>query len=129
MKKKKAFTLLEIMLVIFLIGIIGSIIGYNMKGSLDEGKAFKTKQAILKVQDLLELEIARGADIKRVEENPAGVLAASNVLKNPQAYLKDGWGQPLDIKVRGNDIVIKSKKLQEYRAKKAKDRGYEIEEE
>ena len=48
MKKKKkqyALTLIEIMIVIVLIGLIGSVIGANMKGSLDEGKAFKTKYA------------------------------------------------------------------------------------
>ena len=42
MQKKRALTLLEIMIVIVLIGIIGSVIGVNMKGSLDAGKAFKS---------------------------------------------------------------------------------------
>lgn len=129
MKKKRAFTLMEIMLVIFLIGIIGSIVGYNMKGSLDEGKAFKTEQAIVKVQDLLELELARGASAQNIENNPEGVLDATNVVKKPKAYLKDGWGEPLKIKVRGNDVHVESKKLKEFKARKAQKRGYDLEEE
>ncbi len=53
MQKKRTFTLLEIMIVIFLIGLIGGIVSYSMKGSLEEGKAFKTEQAIMRVVDLL----------------------------------------------------------------------------
>ncbi len=129
MKKKRAFTLLEIMMVIFLIGLIGSIIGYNMKGSLDEGKAFKTEQAILKVQDILELQIARGADPKKIEEDPAKELKTSGMVKKVSAYTKDGWGEPMKIKVRGSDVIVESKKLNEFKAKKAKTRGYDLEEE
>ena len=40
-KKKRSMTLLEVMIVIFIIGIIGSIVGYNMKGSMEKARAFK----------------------------------------------------------------------------------------
>ena len=56
MKKKYTMTLLEIMIVIFIIGIIGSVIGYNMRGSLDNGKAFKTKEGSRKLYEIIQLE-------------------------------------------------------------------------
>ena len=59
-KKQRPMTLLEIMIVIFIIGIIGSVIGYNMKGSLEEGKAFKTQEGIKQLYEIFHLEMAKG---------------------------------------------------------------------
>ena len=51
--KKRSVTLLEMMIVITLIGLIASVIGYNMKGSLDRGKAFKTEESQKQIKDIL----------------------------------------------------------------------------
>lgn len=125
MKKKRAFTLLEIMIVIFLIGLIGSIVGYSMKGSLAEGKAFKTEQAILRVRDLLELELARGVLPKDINKNIKGVLESQGVVKNAESLLKDGWGKKLEVAVKADgEIEITSAALEAHKAKKAAARGY-----
>jgi type II secretory pathway pseudopilin PulG len=119
-KKKQALTLLEIMIVIFLIGLIGSVIGYNMKGSLEEGKAFKTKQSIEKIGDILRLEIAKGASIEAVVADPSSFLNHSGLIKDLKNALKDGWNQPFEISSNqyGNDIIIKSKTLDNYNSRK-----------
>ena len=118
--KKQALTLLEIMIVIFLIGLIGSVIGYNMKGSLEEGKVFKTKQAIEKIGDILRLEVAKGYSMEDVIAEPIRFLKNSGLIKNPEDALKDGWGQRLEIASNqyGNDIIIKSKSLDNYNNRK-----------
>lgn len=123
MKKKHSFTLLEIMIVIFLIGLIGSIIGYNMKGSLEEGKAFKTEQAALKLQDLFELEIAKGATPEQIEGDPESYLQATGLVKDPGKLLRDGWGNRFNLVVDGNDIVISSDQLNAYHQRKGTLRG------
>lgn len=122
MKKKRALTLLEIMIVIFLIGLIGSVIGYNMKGSLEEGKAFKTEQAQAQIQDILELSMAKGiVAMDQVAENAELLLTDSGLVKDPKKMLKDGWNEPFTIRVTSEGkITISSKKLKEYRAKKSK---------
>ncbi len=126
MKKKNAFTLLEIMIVIFLIGLIGSIIGYNMKGSLDEGKAFKTEQAQLRISDLLDLEIAKGADPEKVIEDPRDYLKASGIVKNVGKLMKDGWGELFVIELDGQgNVIARSEKLDLFNEKKAALRGNE----
>ncbi len=58
--KKQAITLIEIMIVILLIGLIGGTLAYNMRGSLDKGKEFKTEQNKSKLYDVLMLEYAKG---------------------------------------------------------------------
>lgn len=119
--KKRALTLLEIMIVIFLIGLIGSVIGYNMKGSLDEGKYFKSKHAAKQVRDILLLEVAKGTprddviDIKKAEK----ILKESGLVKNPEKLLKDGWGTTFTITPEGtDDIKVTTAKYETLRTQK-----------
>lgn len=130
MKKKRPFTLLEIMIVIFLIGLIGGIVSYSMKGSLAEGKAFKTTQAMLRIRELLELELARGATPDQINGNIAGILEAQGVVKNAASLLKDGWGETIEVKVKPDgEISTKSAALNKFKADKDKKRGYALPEE
>ncbi len=120
-KKKRPITLLEIMIVIFLIGLIGGVVGYNMKGSLDEGKAFKSKEGAAKIENILNLQIASGWD-PAVLQDPQGVarcLKDSGMVKDVDQILKDGWGTPYTITVDAHgDISVESQKLKDYEAKK-----------
>ena len=127
MKKKYSLTLLEIMIVIFLIGLIGSVIGYNMKGSLDEGKAFRTEQAAEQIRDVLLMEIAKGASIKEVIENKEKYLANSGLVKDPNKLLKDGWGEEFVLSPRGkSDIHVDSDRYNTYKANKRSKLGLTI---
>src|SRR3990167_6260687 len=90
-RRKRPLTLLEIMIVIVLIGLIGSVIGFNMKGSLDEGRAFKTRQAKEQIKDILMLEVARGAPIADVVQQKEQYLRNSGLVLKPKSFLRDGW--------------------------------------
>ncbi|NGX28681.1 MAG: hypothetical protein K940chlam1_00865, partial [Candidatus Anoxychlamydiales bacterium] len=92
MRKKRPITLLEIMVVILLIGIITSVVGYNVKGSLEKGKVFKTKQAKMQIVDLLTLETAKGSNMDDVVKNPQKYLKNSGMAKDVDKLLVDGWG-------------------------------------
>jgi general secretion pathway protein G len=130
-RKKRTLTLLEIMIVIVLIGLIGSVIGVNMKGSLDKGKAFKTEQAKQQIYDILMLEVARGMPIGEVLTKKEIVLAESGLVKNPRQFLKDGWGVPFDISIdgRSNDrFIVSSQKFNAYKQKRKEKLGRTSEE-
>ena len=117
-KKQRPMTLLEIMIVIFIIGIIGSVIGYNMKGSLEEGKAFKTQEGIKQLYEIFHLEMAKGsASIDDVRNDSEKVLKHSRLVRNPKKLLLDGWGEPYKITYK-RDLHIYSKKYSVYLAKK-----------
>lgn len=119
-RRKYSLTLLEIMIVIFLIGLIGSVIGYNVKGSLDEGKAFRSEQGASQIKDILLLEVAKGYDINTVISQKETFLSESGLVKDVKKILKDGWGEPYIIEVSktGTDILVKSNRLSAYRLKK-----------
>ena len=59
-KQKRTLTILEIIIVIFLITLITGTIGYNMKGTLDRGRAFRTEQARAQLRDLLLICLEEG---------------------------------------------------------------------
>jgi general secretion pathway protein G len=122
-KQKRPITLLEIMIVIFLIGLIGSVIGYNMKGSLDEGRAFKTETAATRIREILLLEVAKGASLDDVIARPDHYLAKAGTVSKPEKMLKDGWDQPFEFSIDpedANDITITSQKLIAHQAAKEK---------
>lgn len=110
-KKKHALTLLEIMIVIVLIGLIGSVLGFSMKGSLDKGKIFKTERAMQLIEDALMLEIAKGASITDVLNDKEKYLERSGMVKKASSILKDGWGDPFIIEEKDGQIIVTSQKL------------------
>jgi type II secretory pathway pseudopilin PulG len=118
-KKKNAITLLEIMIVIFLIGLIGSVIGYNVKGSMEEGKAFRTEQGAEQIRDILSLEASNGTSLEDVVENPEYYLKTSGLCKNYKKMQVDGWGQKYEITLtRSGNIKVESAKLKSHLLKK-----------
>jgi type II secretory pathway pseudopilin PulG len=118
--KKRHFSLLEIMIVIFLIGLIGGTIGYNMKGSLDKGRVFKTEESIRQIEDILQLQVAEGTEINEVAANPEEYLNRSGLVKDSSKLLHDGWGGEIDVSVVNDELRVKSKNLEIYNKKKKK---------
>jgi prepilin-type N-terminal cleavage/methylation domain-containing protein len=113
---KRAFTLLEIMIVILLITIITGAIGYNMKGTLEKGKAFRTERAKEQLHDLLLYCYADTKDTDAILKNVENAIVTTGLAKNPKELLKDGWGVPFEIKASKfkNDFIIHSEKLEAY---------------
>ncbi|NNM43556.1 MAG: hypothetical protein HKM07_04370 [Chlamydiae bacterium] len=126
-RKKLALTLLEIMIVIFLIGLISSVIGFNMKGSLDKAKVFKTEKGIAQIKEILLLEIDQNplilgeitsGDGKVNMDAAKKWLLRSGMIKDDKTF-KDGWGGEYEIvpKPEGDDFEVVSEKLKAYEAK------------
>jgi type II secretory pathway pseudopilin PulG len=116
MKVKKALTLLEIMIVIFLITLITGAIGYSMKGTLEKGKAFRTEQGMEQLHDLLLMCLAEGDKGPDIVANPAARLKHYALAKNPEKIILDGWGNPykIEFKRQRNDFEISSASLNAY---------------
>jgi general secretion pathway protein G len=120
--RKRSFTLLEIMIVIFLIGIIGSVIGYNMKGSLEKGKAFRTEQAMRQIEDSLSLMLAEGTTTPaEIESDLRKVIEKSGLFKKADEIAKDGWGTSFVVTIdEDNNIEVFSKNYEKYLEKNKK---------
>lgn len=120
-KKKRALTLLEIMIVIALITLITGVIGYNMRGTLDRGRAFRTEQAKEQLHDLLVLALSEpNSTGEKIEKNPPKYLRKLGLAKNVDRLTEDGWGKKFTIKyvAEDDDFQIESEPLNKFNAKK-----------
>ncbi len=120
--KKRFITLVEMMIVMFLIAMITGVIAYNYTGSLEEGKAFKTKAGIEKIRTVLDLHLATHPDdVDSIESKWQGVLEDSQLVKNAGELKKDGWGKEYEVsRGQDNEIEIKSSKYDAYQSSKGK---------
>jgi hypothetical protein len=121
--KKRALTLLEIMIVIFLITLITGTIGYSMRGTLDKGRAFRTEQAKTQLRDLLLICLAEEGNPDEIAKNPAKHLKQLGLAKDPDGLLKDGWKKEFEIRLIANktDFKVESEALKRYYAKQKKE--------
>lgn len=115
-RKRHPITLLEVMIVILLIGLIGGVLSYNLKGTLDRGKEFRTKEGITRLREILDLEVAGGnykvSDFTGTDgtTNVRNCIANSKLIpeSNIDNLLKDGWGEPYQFSLKDGDLQITS---------------------
>lgn len=121
-RRKRSITLIEIMIVILLIGLIGGALAFNMRGSIDEGKAFKSEQNINRLRDLLMLEYAKGdKTLKEISDAHVSIVQNSP-FSSGTSLLKGGWNEDFKISVDAekDELIITSDKLDNYRVKTKK---------
>lgn len=107
-KRRRHLTLIEIMIVIVLIGLISGVIAYNMRGSLHEGKMFKTEQGGAQVYNILMLEAARGRSLTDLAAGWQDAVRRSQLAKDPNQLLVDAWGHQYDVQATNDDLFIES---------------------
>ncbi len=121
-KKRFSITLIEMIVVMILIATITGALAYNYRESLNEGKAFKTREGIARIEAIITIFLAENPqDPTNVKWDD--VIRSSSLIKDPDTFLKDGWGQPYDIRVYNDDhgevkISIHSQEYDRYKQKK-----------
>lgn len=120
-QRKKAVTLIEIMIVILLIGLIGGALAFNMRGSLDKGKVFKTEATQARVYDILMLKAAESnATLEEIVEHWVDHVNQSSLVKKGTDLTQDGWNKKLIVSIVDDEIEVKSIGLQAYKTKHEK---------
>lgn len=114
--KRRCITLIEIMIVMFLIAVITAAVAINITGSLDEGKAFKTKTNIEKLESILNLMVADDPNLmSTVSSQWKELIRRSPLVPDANALSRDGWGYDYEVWVDENGVVkARSRKFDEY---------------
>lgn len=115
--QRRCVTLIEMMIVMFLIALITGVIAYNYRGSLDEGKAFKTKAAKEKLETVLNLEVAKNPSSRdEIADKWKSVILQSPIVHDAKALITDGWGEEYHVYVdqETGAIKVESRKYDEY---------------
>lgn len=113
---RRCVTLIEMMIVMFLIALITGVVAYNYRGSMDEGKAFKTKAGIDKLQTILSLAVADNPDINLSGEGWKEYIRTSPLVQNASALIKDGWGSDYTVNydASSGSLSVTSSKYEAY---------------
>lgn len=114
-KKKRSLTLIEMIVVMVLIATISGAIAYNYKQSLNEGKAFKSREMKARIQEAINLEIMQHPEkFQGIKENWKTVLKHSPFITE-NSKLQGGWGEEFDVDpADSQSVVVTSKRLDEY---------------
>lgn len=120
-KKRRFVTLIEMMIVMFLIALIMGVIAYNYQGSLEKGKAFKTEVAIEKIKTILTLYLAENPDARdNISTEWETIIKKSPLVQDKNSLLKDGWGQPYQVRIADDGTLeVISERYEASSAKKS----------
>ena len=118
--QKRMITLIEIMIVMFLIALITGVLAYNYQGSLEEGKVFKTKVGMERVETILNLAVSQNPNLlENISSNWKGIIESSPLVQNPKDLERDGWGYEYRVeKDPEGKIIVISEGLRNYEQKK-----------
>ncbi len=117
---RRYITLIEIMIVMFLISMILGVLAYNYQGALNDGRAFETRANIEKIGTILSLKIANDPSaIDELEARWKDYVRASPLVNNPDKMTRDGWGNEFKVSVEQTEdgqqrITVRSQSLDAY---------------
>jgi general secretion pathway protein G len=126
-KKKKRFsiTLIEMVIVMILITMITGAIAYNYRESLNEGRAFKTKEGIERIKTIITLYLAEHPEDQSQYQtrNWKDIVAMHPLMKGSKNFLTDGWGDAYEIRVEKDSddelqAYVSSKNYEKYEKRK-----------
>lgn len=116
-KKRRFVTLIEMMIVMFLIALITGVVAYNYRGTLEKGKAFKTEAGMQRLQTILNLAVAEDPDADIT--NWEAIVRHSPLVQDPEALIRDGWGKKYEVGLSAdtNGVVVSSEGYRRYKQK------------
>lgn len=113
---KRCVTLIEMMIVMFLIAMIIGVVAYNYQGSLEEGKAFKTRTAMEKLETILTIAVSENPSrLDDIESQWKAYVSGSPLVSNPKDLIRDGWGQEYQVRVIDGKVEVSSPRFEDYK--------------
>ena len=110
--KKNGFTLVELMVVIVIIGLLGTVVVINVLPSLDRANDTKARTDIATLEQALEMYRLDNMAYPAPGDGLQALVSAPAGLAQPQRYRQGGyirnlpndpWGRPYQYQVPGRD--------------------------
>jgi general secretion pathway protein G len=108
-RRQAAFTLIEIMAVVIIMGLLMGVVGVTVFGRVDEARIATTKIQIKQVENALEFYRMDNSRYPSTEESLTALIEAAPSARSfpPGGYLKnrdglnDPWGKPFQYQSPG----------------------------
>lgn len=119
-KRKQNLTLIEMLVVIFLISVITSLVSYKIKDSLDYGRALKTQHNMMQLQQALDFALTEYST-EHLKDHWQDIALHSLFGNGKNDITKDGWKYQFVVtfvKEKNNlEVKIQSARYDAYRQK------------
>ena len=117
--RNAGFTLVEILVVVFIIGLLATIVGVNVIGRTDEAKITAAKTNLKQIEQALELYKLDNGRFPTTEQGLAALIQKPGTgpqprKYNPEGYLKqstvplDPWQNPYVYLSNGRQYTLRS---------------------
>ncbi len=107
LRRAAGFTLVELLLVIAILGILGTVVVVNFGSAGDDARKAGTLTSINAISQAVDLyRMKTGRLPKTLEDLTVGINDEEPLIK--AGTLNDSWGQPFDYKVEGKRYTIRS---------------------
>ena len=106
-KRQRGFTLTEIMVVVFIIGLLSTVVVVNVFGASSEARVTTTKSNIATVSGALEQYALAIGDYPTEQQGLKALVEKPNNLNNDTRYPAGGFINRLPQDAWGRDFVFK----------------------
>ena len=118
-KNKKGFTLIELMAVLVILGILGTIVVVNVAPVFPRANLEKIKADIAQTEKALEMYKFNELQYPTTSQGLEALIIPSSSLKNPYLFPEDGYISSLPLDPWGREYIYefpprKSKKFDLY---------------
>ncbi|WP_108623703.1 type II secretion system protein [Candidatus Similichlamydia epinepheli] len=87
------------MVVMSLIAIIGAAVAYNIRGSLEKGRYFRSVEGAKQVENLLYMHMAEtGESFSSTLSKWKQIVSRSPLVRSSEQAIRDGWGSEYKVK-------------------------------
>jgi len=110
--KDAGFTLTEVMVTVFIIGLLATVVLVNVLGNVDESRVQKARTDITLLESSLDRFRLDNFDYPTVEQGLEALVSAPEGLQDPARYAAGGyirrlpldpWGNPYQYEYPGQD--------------------------
>ncbi|WP_404408647.1 type II secretion system major pseudopilin GspG [Pseudidiomarina marina] len=108
MKKQSAFSLIEVMVVIAILGLLASLILPNVLGSADQANRQKARTDIIALENALAQYRLDNGSFPTTEQGLEALTEEPNVDPRPRNYRRGGYIQRLPSDPWGNEYLLLS---------------------
>jgi len=107
-KKRRGFTLVEILVVVVILGMLAALVVPNIMGQADEAKRTATAVQIREIENALDVYRLHNGFYPTTEQGLEALVSKPSTSPQPKKYADGGYMKKVPIDPWGNPFIYRS---------------------